>query len=56
MLTVTLDTGTLRLVDALRALDGLEVEVATTTVTAREVEGTAWAGKIKRLTGRGGPR
>ena len=49
MLTVTLDTGTLSLVDALAALDGLEVDVAVTTVTAREVEGTPWAVKIKQL-------
>lgn len=49
MLTITLDTGTLSLVNALAALDGLEVDVATTTVTAREVEGTAWAGKVKQL-------
>jgi hypothetical protein len=49
LLTVTLDTGTLRVVDALAVLDGLEVDVATTTVTARETEGTAWAGKVKQL-------
>jgi hypothetical protein len=49
MLTVTLDTNTLRMADALTVLDGLEVDVATTTVTAREVEGTAWAGRVKQL-------
>jgi len=49
MLTVTLDTGTLLLTDAVEALSGLEVDVATTTVTAREVEGTVWADKVQRL-------
>ncbi len=49
MLTVTLDTGTLRLTDALAMLDGLAVHIATTTVTAREVEGTAWAAKVGQL-------
>jgi hypothetical protein len=49
VLTVTLDTGTLRLVDALGALGDLEVDIAVTTVTGREVEGTAWAGKVKQL-------
>ncbi len=49
MLTITLDTGTLRLMDVLDALNGLEVDVATTTVTAREVDGTAWADKVKQL-------
>lgn len=49
VLTVTLDTNTLRLANALAALDALEVDVATTTVTAREVEGTAWAVKAKQL-------
>src|SRR4029450_7046423 len=50
-LTITLDTGALRLVDALLVLDGIEVDIATTTVTAREVEGTVWAGKIKGRQG-----
>jgi hypothetical protein len=49
MLTVTLDTGTLRLVDALSALDGVAVDIAATTVTAREVEGTVWVGKVKQF-------
>ena len=51
MLTITLDTGTLSLVDALATINGLElaVDVATTTVTAREVEGTAWASKAAQL-------
>lgn len=49
MLTVTLDTNTLRVADALGTLAGLDVDLATTTVTAREVEGTAWAGKMRQL-------
>jgi hypothetical protein len=49
LVTITLDTSTLRLVDALAALDGLPIDVATTTVTAREVEGTAWASKAAQL-------
>ena len=49
MLTITLDTGTLKLMDALAILDGLEVDIASTTVTAREVEGTAWAAKVGQL-------
>jgi len=49
VLTVTLDTGTLRLTDALAMLDGLAVHIATTTVTAREVEGTGWAAKAGQI-------
>jgi len=49
VLSVTLDTGTLRLTDALEVLGGLEADIAFTSVTGREVEGTAWADKVKQL-------
>jgi hypothetical protein len=49
MLTVTLDTGALDLAEALGALDGLAVHVATTTVTAREAAGHSGAATVRRL-------
>ena len=51
MLTVTLDTNALPAKAAFDALGDLEADVATTTVTAREVEGTRWADEVKQLNG-----
>ncbi len=49
MLTVTLDTNTLGLVSVLEVLGDAEADLTTTTVTAREVEGTKWAEHVKTL-------
>jgi hypothetical protein len=49
MLTVTLDTGALCFVEALNAVAGIDADVATTTVTAREVAGTGWASHLEGL-------
>jgi hypothetical protein len=49
VLTITLDTNTLPVEKALAGLGNLEVDVATTTVTTREIEGTTLAGGIKNL-------
>lgn len=46
MLTVTLDTGALDLADEFA---GLDIHVATTTVTAREAEGHSGEPKVQRL-------
>ena len=49
MLGVTLDTNTLGVWDALDALGDLKADVATASVTAREVEGTSWASRVATL-------
>lgn len=49
-LTITLDTNTLPLEQALQALGRIPANVVITTVTAREVEGTKWGPELSVLS------